>query len=141
MNTAAMDIDEDAAPQGPIDEGHGGIKRKAGEDAEPTAKKLRMGILTEFYNGSAADTAIVYRTCRCSFEEVKFTDPPLIVQLLTSGRRDRENCMVFVSDLPESATEDDLKALFKDVRDIFTPFRNRINHEPVYLPVRRHSRG
>lgn len=33
--------------------------------------------------------------------------------------RDRENCAVFVADLPPDTTDDDLKALFKDVR--FTP--------------------
>ncbi|KAG2362702.1 hypothetical protein BDR07DRAFT_1484546 [Suillus spraguei] len=29
-------------------------------------------------------------------------------------KRDRENCTVFVADLPSEATEADLKALFKD---------------------------
>ena len=33
-----------------------------------------------------------------------------------SLKRDRENSTVFVADVPASATEDDLKALFKDVR-------------------------
>jgi len=47
---------------------------------------------------------------------VNSTNVSFILQLLTAGFRDRENCTVFVSDLPESVTEDDLKALFKDVR-------------------------
>jgi len=42
-------------------------------------------------------------------------------QLLKIGCRDRENCTVFVSDLPEGAMEDDLNALFKDVCS-FSPF-------------------
>jgi RNA recognition motif-containing protein len=33
-------------------------------------------------------------------------------------KRDRENCTVFVADLPSEATEADLKALFKDCGDI-----------------------
>ena len=55
------------------------------------------------------------RTCHCSFKEVKSGDAFKIVWPLTNFHRDRENCTVFVSDLPESASEDDLKALFKDV--------------------------
>lgn len=35
-----------------------------------------------------------------------------------SLKRDRENCTVFVADLPSEATEADLKALFKDCGDI-----------------------
>jgi RNA recognition motif-containing protein len=30
---------------------------------------------------------------------------------------DRENCTVFVTNLPSRTAEEDLKALFKDVRD------------------------
>ncbi|KIL67874.1 hypothetical protein M378DRAFT_159079 [Amanita muscaria Koide BX008] len=33
-------------------------------------------------------------------------------------KRDRENCTVFVSDLPQNATKDDLSALFKDCGEI-----------------------
>ena len=29
--------------------------------------------------------------------------------------RDRENCTVFVADLPKGATEEEIKALFEDV--------------------------
>jgi len=49
---------------------------------------------------------------------VNSTIVPFVFQLLTAGFRDRENCTVFVSELPESAAEDDLKALFKDVRKL-----------------------
>ena len=31
------------------------------------------------------------------------------------ANRDRENCTVFVADLPRGTTEEDLTALFKDV--------------------------
>jgi squamous cell carcinoma antigen recognized by T-cells 3 len=34
---------------------------------------------------------------------------------LTSHRRDRENCTVFVADLPVGVTENELQDLFKDV--------------------------
>ena len=40
-------------------------------------------------------------------------------ELLTEkviAHRDRENSTVFVADLPNGATDDDLKQLFKDVR-------------------------
>lgn len=47
-DTSAMDVDEGATMQGPVDEGHGGVKRKAGEDTEPAAKKLRMGMFVTF---------------------------------------------------------------------------------------------
>ena len=114
----AMNVDEDAVAQETIGEGHGGVKRKAGEDAEPASKKLRMGMSTTRFRSSAADVTISCRTCRCSFEEVNSTNAPFILRLLTAGFRDRENCTVFVSDLPESAMEDDLKALFKDVRPL-----------------------
>ncbi|KAF9778753.1 hypothetical protein BJ322DRAFT_1114093 [Thelephora terrestris] len=79
---SAMEVDGDAATQESVGEGHGGVKRKAGEDAEPAAKKLRM----------------------------ELSPAPL--------KRDREHCTVFVSNLPESASEDDLKSLFKDCGEI-----------------------
>lgn len=43
---------------------------------------------------------------------------PRIETPTTSLKRDRENCTVFVADLPSEATEADLKALFKDCGDI-----------------------
>lgn len=82
---------------------------------------------------------ITCRTCRCSSEEVNLADSPLIIQLLTGDHRDRENCTVFVSDLPESTTEDDLKALFKDVRAIVTLFKNGIDHSPSAAKFERLS--
>ena len=114
-DASAMDVDEDAAAHGTVGEGQGGVKRKAGEDVELTSKKLKMGMFMTVSRALVADTAIAYRTCRCSSEEVRPTSAPLILPLLTSDCRDRENCTVFVSDLPESTAEDDLKALFKDV--------------------------
>ncbi|KAG1745853.1 uncharacterized protein EDB91DRAFT_1119017 [Suillus paluster] len=42
----------------------------------------------------------------------RFETPPVPL------KRDRENCTVFVADLPSEATEADLKALFKDCGDI-----------------------
>jgi hypothetical protein len=111
-----MEVDGDAATQEPVGDGHGGVKRKAGEDAEPAAKKLRMGMLVTLSHAPTADAIIVCRTFPCSFEEVNPTDASSMVQLLNSGYRDREHCTVFVSNLPESASEDDLKGLFKDVR-------------------------
>ena len=41
----AMDVDGDAAAQGTVGEGHSGIKRKAGDDVDPVAKKPRTGML------------------------------------------------------------------------------------------------
>ena len=117
-DAGAMDVDEQGTTQEAVGEGHGGVKRKAGEDAESSSKKLRMGMSMTSFQVLVADTAIARRTYRCCFKEVRLTDVPLILQLLTDDRRDRENCTVFVSDLPEGATEDDLKALFKDVRPI-----------------------
>ena len=35
---------------------------------------------------------------------------------LTTSFSDRENCTVFVADLPADAQESDIKTLFKDVR-------------------------
>lgn len=43
-----MDVDDEIAAQEPVGDGQGGVKRKAGEDAEPAAKKLRMGMLVSF---------------------------------------------------------------------------------------------
>jgi hypothetical protein len=117
-DAGAMDVDEQATTQETAGEGHGGVKRKAGEDAESSSKKLRMGMSMTSFQLLVADTTIARRTHRCCFKEVKLTDVPLILRLLTDDCRDRENCTVFVSDLPEGATEDDLKALFKDVRPL-----------------------
>ena len=135
-DTGAMDVDEDAATQGPGDDGRGGIKRKAGEETEPAAKKPRMGMFMTLFGESTGDTVITCRTRHRSFEEVNLADLPLIIQLLNCHHRDRENCTAFVSDLPESAAEDDLKALFKDVRFIPTLLKNKIDHERVYFSVR-----
>lgn len=41
--------------------------------------------------------------------------------VLTGDFRDRENCTVFVSDLPDGVTEEDLTALFKDVSSTVLP--------------------
>ena len=54
-DTGAMDIDEAAAAQESAGETHGGVKRKAGEDAVPTAKKLRMGMFMTPFRTSAFD--------------------------------------------------------------------------------------
>lgn len=43
-DTSAMDVDEGATAQEAVGEGHGGVKRKAGEDSESASKKLRMGV-------------------------------------------------------------------------------------------------
>jgi hypothetical protein len=118
MGAGAMDVDEGAVAQGTTGEGHGGVKRKAGEDAELASKKLRMGMSITRFHALAADTMVACRISRCSFEEVNSIDIPPTPQLLTIDFRDRENCTAFVSDLPESATEGDLKALFKDVRSL-----------------------
>lgn len=117
--TGTMDVDEDTAAQGTVGEGHSGIKRKAGEETESAFKKQRMGMFIALPHVSAADTRAVCRTCHCSFEKVNSTTAPSVLQLLTRSCRDRENCTVFVSDLPGSAMEDDLKTLFKDVRSPF----------------------
>lgn len=42
----------------------------------------------------------------------------MVTAMILTGSRDRENTTVFVAELPASATEDDLKALFKDVRTV-----------------------
>lgn len=56
-------------------------------------------------------------------EELPVTDTsggkkPRLETPPVSLKRDRENCTVFVADLPSEATEADLKALFKDCGDI-----------------------
>jgi len=114
----AMDVDEGSVAQETTGQGHGGVKRKAGEDEEPASKKLRMGMSITRFHSWAADTTVACRTDSYAFEEVNSTIVPFVFQLLTASFRDRENCTVFVSDLPESAAEDDLKALFKDVRKL-----------------------
>jgi hypothetical protein len=139
-DTSAMDVDGEATAQGTAGEGHGGVKRKAGEDAEPTAKKMRMGVFLTLFYVSATDTTPC-RPCRHSLEEVSPADIPLVLHRLTGDCRDRENCTVFVSDLPESATEDDLKALFKDVRSYIHFFGEGADREHVWLLVWRRPRG
>ena len=111
----AMDVDEGATTHETVGEGHGGVKRKAGEDAESASKKLRMGKSITLFHVLAADITIVCRTCHWSLEEVVHIIASFILQHLKDNCRDRENCTVFVSDLPASGTEDDLKTLFKDV--------------------------
>ena len=69
-NVDAMDIDGDAAAQGTVGEGHGGIKRKAGEDVDSVAKKPRTGMFVISPHALATDTAIACRACRCCLEEV-----------------------------------------------------------------------
>lgn len=39
-----------------------------------------------------------------------------MICLLRDDYRDRENCTVFVADLPTGTSEEQLRALFKDVR-------------------------
>lgn len=39
----------------------------------------------------------------------------MLICLLLDCRRDRENCTVFVADLPVGTSEEQLKTLFKDV--------------------------
>ena len=43
-DNGAMDVDVGTLAQGAIGEGHGGTKRKAGEDAVSAAKKPRTGM-------------------------------------------------------------------------------------------------
>lgn len=43
-DTGTMDVDGDSTAQEAAGEGHGGVKRKADEDAVPAAKKLRIGM-------------------------------------------------------------------------------------------------
>lgn len=43
-------------------------------------------------------------------------------------QRDRENCTVFVADLPTGTNEEQLKALFKDVRSVM---RNEVYHDKL----------
>ena len=74
----AMDVDEDVVAQGTVGEGHGGVKRKAGEDAELASKKLRMGMSIARFHSLAADTTIARRTCRCSPEKVNSTNAPFL---------------------------------------------------------------
>lgn len=114
-DSGAMDVDGGTTTREAVGEGHSGVKRKAGEDSESASKKLRMGMLIVRFHVSTTDTTSTRRTCRSSSEEVNPVNAPFILQLLTVSFRDRENCTVFVSELPESATQDDLKALFKDV--------------------------
>ena len=110
-----MDVDDGTTAQEVAGEGHSGVKRKAGEDSESSSKKLRMGMLITRFHVSTTDTTITCRICHGSSKEVNSIKSPSTPQLLTASFRDRENCTVFVSDLPESASEDDLRTLFKDV--------------------------
>lgn len=110
-----MDVDGDTATREAMSEGHGGVKRKAGEDSESASKKLRMGMLIIRFHVSTTNGTTTGRTCHGSSEEVNSAKASFIPRLLTVSLRDRENCTVFVSDLPENATQEDLKALFKDV--------------------------
>lgn len=43
-DAGAMDVDEGPTAQGTVGDDSGSVKRKAGEDAEPASKKLRMGM-------------------------------------------------------------------------------------------------
>lgn len=62
--------------------------------------KLKIDILTD------AKPAPLKRSATCLCE---------LLPLNLFIYRDRENCTVFVADLPGDATEDDLKTLFNDV--------------------------
>jgi RNA recognition motif-containing protein len=52
-----------------------------------------------------------------STEEVNHLRTP-IHMLIPRIVRDRENCTVFVSDLPDGTTPEELTTLFKDVRSL-----------------------
>jgi len=56
-DAGAMDVDVDVVAQGAIGEGHGGTKRKAGEDAVSAAKKPRTGMLVTPFHALATDTS------------------------------------------------------------------------------------
>lgn len=79
-DAGVMDVDVDNIAQETTSEGHGGVKRKAGEDAEPASKKLRMGMFTISYV-LVADTAIACRICHCSFEKVYSTNTSFTLSL------------------------------------------------------------
>lgn len=53
--------------------------------------------------------------------------------------RDRENCTVFVADLPEGTKEDELKALFKDVRPV--PIRSSLMKSLISSSVERYVKS
>ena len=67
-DAGAMDVDGDAIAH--IGEGHGGTKRKAGEDAVSAAKKPRTGMFAISFHALATDTTIACRACRCCSQEV-----------------------------------------------------------------------
>lgn len=83
-DTGAMDVDRDAVARGITGEGHGGTKRKAGEDAVSAAKKPRTGMFVISSHPLTTDTTIACRTCRCCSEEVNFV---VVFELSVSDNR------------------------------------------------------
>ncbi|KAJ3490444.1 hypothetical protein NLI96_g1424 [Meripilus lineatus] len=77
-------------------------------------------VTTEAHNKRKADEDI----------ETEDAKKPRIEQKPAPLKRDRENCTVFVAELPQGTEEDDLKSLFKDCGDIrevkITPLPNSL---------------
>ena len=53
--------------------------------------------------------------------------------------RDRENSTVFVADLPHDATEEELRALFKDVRHLLNPSSQMLIRFSVWFDPRNQT--
>lgn len=108
----AMDVDS-------TEPSHALGKRKTEDLGSNTSKKAKTGELLKnsLMNTNSYRTS---RTCHC-VETVRLASYSLQhhTYSLTS---DRENCTVFVDNLPKSTEETDLRSLFKDVCRDFQSF-------------------
>lgn len=95
-------------------------KRKAEDELAPgDAKKVHVGEPFSPFNVVAP--SLIYWAEAKSVPLKRYSSHSgFILCGLSPLLRDRENCTVFVADLPTATTEDDLRALFKDVRRYFT---------------------
>lgn len=103
-------------------------KRKAEEDAPVESfKKAKIGGLC--ITSPASDTDGTVEAAPSSLKRSVVPRMILARSDWSLSNSDRENCTVFVANLPPSTAEDDLRALFKDVRNgLFRPRSNAEQH-------------
>ena len=102
-----MDIDEET--KGAV----GSMKRKAEEEPTEESKKPRVGMCVQ--TGDSRRQLIGLYRANSNAKTVRLGSSDYIHLTYMRHYRDRENCTVFVGDLPEGTSDDDLSQLFKDV--------------------------
>ena len=104
-----MDIDEETKGAG------SSTKRKAEEEPGEESKKARVGVYVRTGNSRRQLIELCRATPNAQTVRLISSDYSNVQLTYMRYCRDRENCTVFVGDLPTGTIDDDLTQLFKDV--------------------------